>query len=53
MVVLFMFLKYDTVNKTMLMSMDLKNLIPEGHLCYFIKNVVDQIDCSEANKKFS
>ena len=53
MVVLFMVLKDDTINQTMLVPMDLSNLIPEGHPCYFIKNVVDQIDCSEANKEFS
>ncbi len=35
MVVLFMVLKDDTVNLTMLVSMELSNLIPEGHLCYF------------------
>ena len=52
MVVLFMVLKDDTINQTMLVPMDLSNLIPEGHPCYFIKNVVDQIDCSEANKEF-
>ncbi len=34
MVVLFMVLKDDTVNQTMLVSMDLSNLIPEGHPCY-------------------
>ena len=43
-----MVLKDDTINQTMLVPMDLSNLIPEGHPCYFIKNVVDQIDCSEA-----
>ncbi|WP_052331863.1 hypothetical protein [Methanobrevibacter oralis] len=47
-----MVLKDDTINQTMLVPMDLSNLIPEGHPCYFIKNVVDQIDCSEANKEF-
>ncbi|WP_244987134.1 hypothetical protein [Methanobrevibacter oralis] len=47
-----MVLKDDTINQTMLVPMDLSNLIPEGHPSYFIKNVVDQIDCSEANKEF-
>ena len=47
-----MVLKDDTINQTMLVPMDLRNLIPEDHPCYFIKNVVDQIDCSEANKEF-
>ena len=41
MVVLFMVLKDDTINQTILVPMDLSNLIPEGHPCYFIKNVVD------------
>ncbi|WP_296848275.1 hypothetical protein [uncultured Methanobrevibacter sp.] len=27
-------------------------MIPEDYPCYFIKNVLDQIDCSEANKEF-
>ena len=27
-------------------------MIPEDHPCYFIKNVVDQIDCSQANREF-
>lgn len=52
-VVLFMVLRDDTINQTMLVPMDLRNLIPEDHLCYFIKNVVDQIDCSQANRVFA
>lgn len=43
-VILFMVLRDDTINQTMLVPMDLRNLIPEDHPCYFIKNVVDQID---------
>ncbi len=27
-------------------------MIPEDHPCYFIKNVVDQIDSSKANHEF-
>ncbi|WP_400197259.1 transposase [Methanobrevibacter smithii] len=53
MVVLFMVLRDDTINQTMLVPMDLRNLIPEDHPCYFIKNVVDQIDCSQANRVFA
>ena len=52
MVVLFMVLKDDNINQTMLVPMDLRNLIPEDHPCYFIKNVVDLIDCSKANQNF-
>lgn len=52
-VVLFMVLRDDTINQTMLVPMDLRNLIPEDHPCYFIKNVVDQIDCSQVNRVFA
>lgn len=52
-VVLFMVLRDDTINQTMLVPMDLRNLIPEDHPCYFIKNVVDQIDCWQANRVFA
>ena len=52
MVVLFMVLKDDNINQSMLVPMDLRNLIPEDHPCYFIKNVVDLIDCSKANNEF-
>lgn len=34
------------------MPIDLRNLIPKDNQCYFIKNVVNQIDCSEANHPF-
>lgn len=53
MVLLFMVLRDDTINQTMLVPMDLRKLIPKDHPCYFIKNVVDQIDCSEANREFA
>lgn len=33
--------------------MDLRSLIPEDHPCYFIENVIDQIDCSQANHVFA
>ena len=52
MVILFMVLKYDNINQSMLVHMDLRNLIHGDHPCYFFKNVVDLIDCSQANKEF-
>ncbi len=51
MVVLFMVLRDDTINQTM--RMDLRKVIPKDHPCYFIKNVADHIDCSEANRVFA
>lgn len=53
MVVLFMVLRDDTINQTMLVPMDLMKLIPKDHPCYFIKNVADHIDCSKANREFA
>ncbi|MDO5855428.1 MAG: transposase [Methanobrevibacter smithii] len=47
-----MILKDDNINQTMLVPMDLQNLIPEDHPRYFIKNVADLIDCSKANQEF-
>jgi len=48
-----MLLKDDTINQTMLVPMDLMKLIPKDHPCYFIKNVADNIDCSETNREFA
>ncbi|WP_407374646.1 IS1182 family transposase [Methanobrevibacter sp.] len=48
-----MVLRDDTINQTMLVPMDLRKLIPKDHPCYFIKNVADHIDCSEANREFA
>ena len=47
-----MVLKDYNINHSMLVPMDLRNLIPEDHPRHFIKNVVDLIDCSQANKEF-
>lgn len=47
-----MVLRNDNIGQQFLVPLDLKELIPDDHPCYFIKNVVDQIDCSEANKVF-
>ena len=52
MVVLFMVLKDDNINQSMLVPLDLRELIPKDHPCFFIKNVVDLIDCSKVNQEF-
>lgn len=51
-VVLFMVLKDDNINQAMLLPLNLKEIIPEDHPCFFIKNVVDLVDCSKSNQKF-
>ena len=47
-----MVLKDDNINQSMLVPLDLRELIPKDHPCFFIKNVVDLIDCSKANQEF-
>ena len=47
-----MVLKDDNINQSMLVPLDLRELIPKDHPCFFIKNVVDLIDCSKVNQEF-
>lgn len=37
MVLLFMVLKEDTIGKTFLLPTDIRTLIPEDHVCFFIE----------------
>ena len=47
-----MVLRDDTINQQLLIPLDLRDLIPKDHPCYFIKNVVDTMDFTEVHKKF-
>ena len=47
-----MVLREDKIGQQLLIPLDLRDLIPKDHPCYFIKNVVDLIDCSKANQEF-
>ena len=47
-----MVLRYDTINQQLLIPLDLRDLIPKDHPCYFIKNVIDTMDFTEVHKKF-
>lgn len=47
-----MVLRDDTINQQLLIPLDLRDLIPKDHPCYFIKNVVDTMDFNEIHKKF-
>lgn len=47
-----MVLRDDTINQQLLIPINLKEIIPEDHPCYFIENVANRIDCSELNKQF-
>ena len=48
-----MVLRYNTINQTILVPMNLKKLIPKDHPRYFIKNVFNYINCSISNRKFA
>ena len=47
-----MVLRGDTINQQLLIPINLKDIIPEDHPCYFVENVANRIDCSELNKQF-
>ena len=52
MVVLFMVLREDTTNQTLLLPTDIRKLIPENHVCFFIAKLVDSIDFSDIDSKY-
>ena len=47
-----MVLRDDTINQQLLIPLDLRDLIPKDHPCFFIKNVVDTMDFTEIHKKY-
>jgi len=51
-VVFFVVLHEDKVGQTYLLPLNLFDLIPSDHICFFVKDVVDCYDFSEINGKF-
>jgi len=51
-VVFFVVLHEDKVGQTYLLPLNLLDLIPEDHICFFVKDVVDCYDFSEINGRF-
>ena len=47
-----MVLHEDKVGQTYLLPLNLLDLIPSDHICFFVKEVVDCYDFSEINGKF-
>ena len=47
MVLLFMVLREDTIGQTFLFPKDIRTLIPEDHVCFFIEKIVNCVDFSE------
>ena len=45
-----MVLREDEIGQQLLVPLDLRDLIPKDHPCYFIQNVVDQMDFSKVEK---
>ena len=50
--VIFVVLHEDKIGQTYLLPLDLNDLIPDDHICHFVKNLVDCHDFTEINKQF-
>ncbi|WP_296796883.1 hypothetical protein [uncultured Methanobrevibacter sp.] len=42
----------DKIGQQLLTPLDLRYLIPKNHPCYFIQNVVDEIDFSKFDANY-
>lgn len=51
-ILLLMFLKEDTIGQTFLLPMDIRNLILEDHVCFFIEKLVNCVDFSEIDFQY-
>ena len=47
-----MVLREDKIGQQLLIPLDLRELIPKDHPCYFIQNVVDEIDFSKVDLNY-
>ena len=52
MVLLFMVLREDTIGQTFLLPTDIRTLIPEDHVCFFIEKLVNCVDFSEIDFQY-
>jgi len=51
-VLLFMVLREDSIGQTFLLPKDIKELIPEDHVCFFIEKLVNCVDFSEIDFQY-
>ena len=51
-VLLFIVLEEDTIGKTFLLPTDIRTLIPEDHVCFFIEKLVNCVDFSEIDFQY-
>lgn len=49
---LFMVLRDDTIGQTFLLPLDIRTMIPEDHVCFFIEKLVDNVDFSEIDFQY-
>lgn len=47
-----MVLKEDNIGQQLLIPIDLTDLIPENHVCFFIENLIKQIDFKKWDEKY-
>jgi transposase len=48
----FLVLKEDKIGQTFLLPLDLNDLIPDDHICHYVKKLVDCYDFSNIHAKF-
>ena len=49
---LFMVLREDTIGQTFLLPTDIRKLIPNNHVCFFIEKLVDCVDFSDIDFQY-
>ena len=47
-----MVLKEDTIDQTFLLPVDIRTLIPEDHVCFFIEKLVNCVDFSDIDSEY-
>lgn len=47
-----MVLREDRMGQTFLVPLDLRSLIPDDHICFYISDIVDQLDFTDLENKY-
>ena len=47
-----MVLKEDNIDQTFLLPLDIRTLIPDNHVCFFIRRLVDCVDFSDIDSEY-
>ena len=47
-----MVLREDKMGQTFLVPVDLREFIPEDHICFYVSDIVDKLDFRKLDKKY-